>query len=232
MFKNIGKSIRVLAVVLAVLCFLGFAALGTLMLLTALDPAISNELYVAGLQAAVICYALCILTPLLNLILYGFGTLVSAAQAQARDSQKTREMLQAALSDGLLSEEIARKSAQAQTKLLEYMMTHAPAAEKAAPQKSTRAPMQRPVKEIEEVQSPAKEAPAQAPAVPEEAPAPAFIPVAAPVQERSPAPKETPVQPAPAFIPVTPVAFRAPSAAVPTETASILKPLSDQDEVF
>ena len=230
MFKNIGRSIRVLAVVLATLCFLGFAALGTLMLLYALDPAVSNELYVAGLQAAVICYALCVLTPFLNLILYGFGTLISAAQAQARDSQKTREMLQTALSDGMLSEEIARKSAQAQTKLLEYMMTHAPAAEKPAAKKSSRAPMQRPVKEIEDTQEPAKEAPVQAPTVPEEAPAPAFIPVTPAPQ--APTAKEEPLKPAPAFIPVTPAPFRAPTAAAPGETTSILTPLSNEDEIF
>ena len=232
MFKNIGRSIRVLAVVLAALSFLGFAALGTLMLLYALDPAVSNELYVAGLQAAVICYALCVLTPFLNLILYGFGTLISAAQAQARDSQKTREMLQTALSDGMLSEEIARKSAQAQTKLLEYMMTHAPAAEKPAAKKSSRAPMQRPVKEIEDTQEPAKEASVQAPAVPEEAPAPAFIPATPAPQKQAPAAKEAPLKPAPAFIPVTPAPFRAPTAAVPGETTSILTPLSNEDEIF
>ena len=230
MFKNVGKSIRVLAIVLATLSFLGFGALGTLMLLTALDPFVSEELYVAGLEGAIICYALCILTPFLNLVLYGFGKLVSAAQSQAEDSKKTREMLQNALSDGMLSEEIARKSAQAQTKLLEYMMTHAPATEAPAPKKNSRAPMQRPVKELEETPAPVQEAPAEEASV-EEAPAPAFIPVTPiPVEEQAPVVEEAP---APAFIPVAkPATFRTPTAAIPTETASLLKPLSDEEETF
>jgi hypothetical protein len=81
MFKNIGKTIRVLAIVLAALTFLGFVALGTLSLLAALQAGISEELQLAGMQAAIICYVLGILTPALTLILYGFGSLVSSAKA-------------------------------------------------------------------------------------------------------------------------------------------------------
>lgn len=210
MFKNIGKTIRVLAIVLAALSFLGFTALGTLMLLAALGTGISDELESAGMQAAVICFALGILTPFLNLILYGFGTLISTAQAQAEDSKKTREMLQTALSDGMLSEEIARKSAQMQAKLLAHVAAQAPAADKAA-KKPSRAPMQRPVKEIEE-----------APAAPQKAPAPV---------------KEESATPAPAFIPGQQSApsfapFAPPTPAAPTGGASLLQPLSGNEETF
>ena len=93
MFKNIGKTLRVLAIVLAVLCFVGFAALGTLSLLAALEKGVSAELKTAGIQAAIISYALCVLTPFLNLILYGFGTMITATQEQAQDSKKIKELL-------------------------------------------------------------------------------------------------------------------------------------------
>lgn len=227
MFKNIGKTIRVLAIVLAALSFLGFMALGTLMLLAALGTGISDELESAGMQAAVICFALGILTPFLNLILYGFGTLISTAQAQAEDSKKTREMLQTALSDGMLSEEIARKSAQMQAKLLAHVAAQAPAADKAA-KKPSRAPMQRPVKEIEEAPAAPQKAPAP---VKEEAPAPAFIPM-----KKEPA-KEESATPAPAFIPGQQSApsfapFAPPTPAAPTGGASLLQPLSGNEETF
>ncbi len=239
MFKNIGKTIRILAIVLASLFFLGFVALGTLALLAALEPGISNDLQTAGLQAAILCYALGILTPFLMLILYGFGTLISAAQTQAQNAQKTHDMLRAALSDGMLSEEIARKSAQAQAKLLAHVMSQMPAAEKPA-QKNTHAPRQRFVSEI--ATEPA-EAPAARPTEEEAAPAPAFIPAQqSPVQE-APVQKEAPVEeeaPAPAFIPVTtvksspqtPSPFQAPTPATPTANASILRPFSDDEETF
>lgn len=241
MFKNIGKTIRVLAIVLAALTFLGFVALGTLSLLAALQAGISEELQLAGMQAAIICYVLGILTPALMLVLYGFGSLISAAKVQAENAQRTQEMLRAALSDGMLSEEIARKSAQAQAKLLAHVMSQMPAAEKPV-QKNTQAPRQRFVSEI------ATE-PTEAPAavVEEAAPAPAFIPVQqVPVQE-IPVQEETAevetaeeAAPAPAFIPVTtvksslqtPAPFQAPTPATPTAGASVLKPFSGDEETF
>ena len=236
MFKNIGKTIRVLAIVLAALCFLGFAALGTMTLIAALDAAISYELYVAGLQAAIVCFALSILTPFLNLILYGFGTLISSVQAQAEDGKKTKEMLQAALSNGMLSEEIARKSAQAQAKLISHLLAHASDAEKAEPKKNSRAPVQRPVKDVEKatVQETAQYARAQEAPTQEEHTVSAYVSAPAtrePADEKENA-EESPVQPAPAFIPVVSTPFRAPTPAVPTETASILQPLSNDNEIF
>lgn len=229
MFKNIGKTIRILAIVLAALSFLGFAALGTLSLLASMEVGISDELEKAGLQAAIICYALAVITPFLNLILYGFGTLISTAQAQAEDSKKTREMLQTALADGMLSEEIARKCAQAQAKLLAQVAAQAPTAEKAA-KKPSRAPMQRPVKEISE--TPATTPPVQEEPIQEEPvqDAPAFIPTKQiPQKEKTVA--QSPIQAAPAFIPVTP-ATPAVTPAVPTETATLLQPLSADEETF
>ena len=242
MFKNIGKTIRVLAIVLAALTFLGFVALGTLSLLAALQAGISEELQLAGMQAAIICYVLGILTPALTLILYGFGSLVSAAKVQAENAQRTQEMLRAALSDGMLSEEIARKSAQAQAKLLAHVMSQMPAAEKPV-QKNTQAPRQRFVSEIA---TESTEAPAAEP-VEEAAPAPAFIPVQqVPVQEvavQEASDDEATAEeaaPAPAFIPVTtvrsslqtPAPFQAPTPATPTAGASVLKPFSGDEETF
>jgi hypothetical protein len=240
MFKNIGKTIRVLAIVLAALTFLGFVALGTLSLLAALQAGISEELQLAGMQAAIICYVLGILTPALTLILYGFGSLISAAKVQAENAQRTQEMLRAALSDGMLSEEIARKSAQAQAKLLAHVMSQMPAAEKPV-QKNTQAPRQRFVSEIatESTEAPAAE--------PVEEAAPAFIPVQqVPVQEvavQEASNDEATAEeaaPAPAFIPVTtvrsslqtPAPFQAPTPATPTAGASVLKPFSGDEETF
>ena len=144
MLQNIGKSIRILAIVLAILSCLGFAALGTFFLLAALEEGISEELKTAGIQAAVISYVLCVLTPFLDLLIYGFGALISTAQAQAEDSKKVKEILQSALSGGLLAEDIARRSAQTQAELLARMAAQAPAA---PAKKASRAPVQRPVKE-------------------------------------------------------------------------------------
>ena len=222
MFKNIGKTLRVLAIVLAALSFLGFTALGTLFLLATLETGISDELQTAGLQAAIICYALAVLTPFLDLILYGFGTMISAAQSQAEDSRKTREMLQTALSDGMLSEEIARKSGQVQAKLIAQLLAHAPS--NSAP-KNTRAPMQRPVEEA--VAAPvAPQMPVETPVA---SPAPVAAPMPAPVQEEEDTEEETPMAPAPAFIPIKPVT---PFPVTPVANATVLRPLSGEDETF
>ena len=242
MFKNIGKTLRVLAIVLAVLCFLGFAALGTLSLLAALEKGLSKELKTAGLQAAIICYALSILTPFLNLVLYGFGTLITAAQEQAQDSKRIKEMLQSALADGMLSEEIARKSAQAQTKLLAHVMAKsATSADK--PQKPVRGPVQRLVSELnngpEEKLAQAARPIAEEHPVQESSASPvASEPVAEPVQaphtdeERSTessAQEESVFAPAPAFIPVKPVTT---TPVTPIANATVLRPLSGDEETF
>ena len=208
MLKNIGKSIRILAIVLAILSFLGFAALGTFFLLAALESSVSDELRAAGIQAAVISYVLCLLTPFLNLLIYGFGVLISTAQAQAEDSKKTREILQSALSDGLLAEEIARKSGQVQATLLARMATYmsAPPAKKAS-----RAPVQRPVKEAEAPKAPVEEKTDTVQAVKAET-------------EQAPVAEEAPVKGAPAAAPFTDSSS--------LELSAFLRPLSADEETF
>ena len=138
MLKNIGRSLRVLALVLAGLSFVGFAAFGALCLISALGDGVDETLKTAGLQAAVIGFALAVLTPFLQLITYGLGVLIETAQAQAQDSKRTREILQSSLADGLLSDEIARKCGIVLTKILPQIQVQAPAA-------PTSAPVQRPV---------------------------------------------------------------------------------------
>ena len=212
MLQNIGKYIRILAIVLAILSFLGFAALGTFFLLAALDDGVSYELRTAGIQAAVIGYVLCLLTPFLNLLIYGFGVLISTVQAQAEDSKKTREILQSALSDGLLAEEIARKSGQVQAILLSRMAAHATAP---ATQKVSRAPVQRPVKEAEAPQAPAEEKPIPTQIARTEQ---------APVVEEAPATEQIPVKEAPADAPF--------ADASSLEIPAFLQPLSADEETF
>lgn len=138
MLKNIGRSLRVLALVLAGLCFAAFAAFGTLCLISALGEDVDEALKTAGLQAACISFALALLTPFLQLVTYGLGVLIETAQAQAQDSKRVREILQASLADGLLSDEIARKYGIVLTKILPQIQVQAPAA-------TTGAPVQRPV---------------------------------------------------------------------------------------
>lgn len=138
MLKNIGRSLRVLALVLAGLCFAAFAAFGTLCLICALGEGVDEALKTAGLQAACISFALALLTPFLQLVTYGLGVLIETAQAQAQDSKRVREILQASLADGLLSDEIARKYGVVFTKILPQIQMQAPTA-------TTGAPVQRPV---------------------------------------------------------------------------------------
>ena len=133
MLKHIGRSIRVLSLVLAVLCFAGFGAFGALCLFSALEDGVDETLKIAGVQAACISFALAVLTPFLQLITYGLGVLIDTVQAQAQDSKRVREILQASLADGMLSDEIARKSAMAMGKVLPKIQMQAPAAPQGAP---------------------------------------------------------------------------------------------------
>lgn len=137
MFKNIGRSVRVLSLVLAGLCFIGFAVFGTLCLFAALGDGVDDTLKTAGIQAAIICYVLAVLTPFLQLITYGLGALIDAAQESAQDNKKIKEILQSTLVDGQLSAEIARKSAMALDNSLARLQTLIP--------QNENAPVQRPV---------------------------------------------------------------------------------------
>ena len=139
MFKNIGRSVRVLALVLAGLCFVGFAVLGALCLVAALGDGVDETLKKAGLQAAIISFVLAVLTPFLQLVTYGLGVLIDSARENAQNSKRVRELLQSALADGQLSTEIARKNAITFGKLLPLLQKQAPE------QAQTNAPVQRPV---------------------------------------------------------------------------------------
>lgn len=146
MFKNIGKTLQIMAFALAGVLFVGFIALGVLCLMAAFADGVTEALQTAGIQATVICFIAALTTPFLCLVLYGFGTLIISAQKQAQDAQKTREMLQTALSDGMLSDEVARKVGQVQAKLLAHMQAQAPQSP-AAQAPAGNAPVRRPVEQ-------------------------------------------------------------------------------------
>ena len=214
MFKNIGRSIRILAIVLAALCFAAFAAFGVLCLLAALEDGVNEALKTAGLQAAIISFVLALLTPFLQLITYGLGVLIDTVRDQAQDSKRVREILQASLADGLLSDEIARKSGMVMTKLLPQIQAQATAT-------PTGAPVQRPVAQ------PTAPVAAVEPPVEEEEVAPAEDEITvekiteAPAELQSPAPK-------PAFKPA-PVT---PKPAKPLPQNGTWRTLTDDEETF
>ena len=201
MFKNIGRSIRILAIVLAALSFALFAAFGVLCLLAALADGVDEVLKTAGLQAAIISFALALLTPFLQLITYGLGTLIDTARENVQEGKRVRDLLQAALADGRLSDEIARKSAMAMTKVLPQIQIQAPAAPTGAPVQRPVAQPVSPVEDVEAAEPPVEEEPVpvedevaveRIEEVPAEAQAPAPKPVSKPV------PKPAPVKPKPA----------------------------------
>lgn len=242
MFKNIGKTIQILAFALAGLCLVGFILFGLLCLQSAFEDGVTEALQTAGIQAAITSFVLAILSPFLMLILYGFGTLILTAQKQLQEAQKTNQMLYSALSEGLLSDEIARKCGMVQAKLLSQVQTQAP--QPKANARAEHAPVQRFV----------EEAPAATPVV---APAPVCeksAPVAvenAPIQEQNtPVAEEVPVveeapvadtapivEEAPAAETVAPAAPAAPTYAKPVYARpatpiSTAKPLSNDEETF
>ena len=248
MFKNIGKKIQFVAILLAILCFVGFLAFGVLCLIPALEDGADETLKEAGIQAAIISVIAALLSPLTLLALYGFGSLVTAAEKQAEDSREIKEMLRHALSEGCLSDEIARKMGAVQLKL--QAQQQAQAAPKMMGQAyAPHAPMQRPVQEPTPAAAPAPVA--SAPVMPAPAaPAPvAFAPIepAAPAPEATqapeaaeipttpPSPVKTPTPAAP-VAPVAPVAAPAPAVrpkpAQPIAGAKPLQSLHDNDETF
>ena len=192
MFKNIGKLIHTVALALAIVFFAAFVGFGIACLLAALAEGVDETLKTAGIQGAVICFVLAIVFPLFCTLVYGFGSLVIAAEEQAKDTKEMKEQLRVALADGMLSDEIARKNGQVLSKALSQIQLQAPAAPTAAPvQRFVEEPVaaSEPVEEVEETVEPAQveqapvDAPAEAaesaPAAPVEAPA-ATRPVARP----------------------------------------------------
>ena len=238
MFKNIGKTIQILAFALAGLCLLGFILFGMLCLQAAFEDGVTGALQTAGIQAAITSFVLAILSPFLMLILYGFGTLILTAQKQLQEAQKTNQMLYSALSEGLLSDEIARKCGVVQAKLLSQMQAQAP--QQKANARAEHAPVQRYVEEAP-VAAPAPVCEKSAPVAVENAPIQAkSAPVAeeAPVVEEAPVANTAPiVEEAPVAEKVAPVAPAAPSYAKPVYARpatpiSSAKPLSNDEETF
>lgn len=213
MFKNIGKRIHTLAIILAILSLVGFLALTVVFLLSMLQ-AENQVLRTAGLQGTIICAVLAVLTPLFSWILYGFGTLVQNSEKQAENSREMKEMLRHALSEGALSEDISRKLAQAVAKIAP------PAPSNGRPPQAAR-PVARPAAPV----APAAPVP---PAAPVEPAAP-VTPIA-PVTPAAPVTPVAPITNAEDEVPVTPVAPVTP--VTPTGFPSTVRPLGKNDQTF
>lgn len=239
MFKNIGKTIQILSFVLAALCAVGFILFGVLCILAAFEEGVTEALQKAGIQAAITCFVMALISPFLFLVLYGFGTLIITTQKQAQEAQKTREMLHAALADGLLSDEIARKTGIVFSKVMAQMPAQAPQQKQSA--RKEHAPVQRPVTEAVAPVAPVAPAAPVAPVAPVAPAAPAVVeepapasaqaapvapaPVVETVKEPEPVKAEpSPVKPAPAYArPITP------RPATPIAGA---KPIDSDEETF
>lgn len=116
MFRNIGKRIRFLAILVAILTLVVFLALAVVFLVAALRAQDATT-RTAGIEGAILFAALALFLPLFSFPLYGFGDLVDAGEKQAADTREIRDMLKKALSDGALSDEIARKTGVVLSKL-------------------------------------------------------------------------------------------------------------------
>ena len=203
MYQNIGKKIHFLAIILAALCAAGFLAAAVVFLLAALRAEGGSASRTAGFEGAGVFLVLAALSPLCSWVLYGFGSLVDAAERQAEAQKDVRDIVKKALSDGALSDEVARKLGNSLSKLT---VAAAPASRSGvAP---TRPVVRGSVKQTEAAKPavPAQTAPAAeaAAAAPEKKESPAAP--AAPAAEKTPekpaiqftAPSDAPAKPAPA----------------------------------
>lgn len=203
MYQNIGKKIHLLAIILAALCAAGFLAAAVVFLLAALRAEGGSASRTAGFEGAGVFLVLAALSPLCSWVLYGFGSLVDAAERQAEAQKDVRDIVKKALSDGALSDEVARKLGNSLSKLT---VAAAPASRSGvAP---TRPVVRGSVKQTEAAKPavPAQTAPAAeaAEAAPEKKESPAAP--AAPAAEKTPekpaiqftAPSDAPAKPAPA----------------------------------
>lgn len=211
MYHNIGKKIHLLAIILAALFAVGFLAAAVVFLLAALRAEGGSASRAAGFEGAGVFLVLAALSPLCSWVLYGFGSLVDAAERQAEAQKDVRDIVKKALSDGALSDEVARKLGNSLSKLT---VAAAPAS------RSGVAPT-RPV-----VRGSAKQAEAAKPAVP----APAQTAPAAPVQKQEDAPapvaEKEPEKPAIRFTaPSDAPAKPAPAPMTEEGTVSPIKPL-------
>lgn len=203
MYQNIGKKIHLLAIILAALCAAGFLAAAVVFLLAALRAEGGSASRAAGFEGAGVFLVLAALSPLCSWVLYGFGSLVDAAERQTEAQKDVRDIVKKALSDGALSDEVARKLGNSLSKLT---VAAAPASRSGvAP---TRPVVRGSVKQTEAAKPamPAQTAPAAeaATAAPEKKESPAAP--AAPAAEKTPekpaiqftAPSDAPAKPAPA----------------------------------
>lgn len=177
MYQNIGKKIHLLAIILAALCAAGFLAAAVVFLLAALRAEGGSASRTAGFEGAGVFLVLAALSPLCSWVLYGFGSLVDAAERQAEAQKDVRDIVKKALSDGALSDEVARKLGNSLSKLT---VAAAPAS------RSGVAPT-RPV-----VRGSVKQTEAAKPAMPAQTAPAAEAATAASEKKESPAAPETP----------------------------------------
>lgn len=210
MYQNIGKKIHLLAIILAALCAAGFLAAAVVFLLAALRAEGGSASRTAGFEGAGVFLVLAVLSPLCSWVLYGFGSLVDAAERQAEAQKDVRDIVKKALSDGALSDEVARKLGNSLSRLTV-----------AAPAPRSGVAPTRPV-----VRGSVKPAEAAKPA----APAPVQTVEAAPVQKQADAPapvaEKEPEKPAIRFTaPSDAPAKPAPAPMTEEGTVSPIKPL-------
>lgn len=213
MYHNIGKKIHLLAIILAALFAVGFLAAAVVFLLAALRAEGGSASRAAGFEGAGVFLVLAALSPLCSWVLYGFGSLVDAAERQAEAQKDVRDIVKKALSDGALSDEVARKLGNSLSKLTVA----------AAPAPRSGVAPTRPV-----VRGSVKQAEAAKPAVP----APAAEAAAAPEKKETaaapaaPAAEKTPEKPAIQFTaPSDAPAKPAPAPMTEEGTVSPIKPL-------
>lgn len=211
MYHNIGKKIHLLAIILAALCAVGFLAAAVVFLLAALRAEGGSASRAAGFEGAGVFLVLAALSPLCSWVLYGFGSLVDAAERQAEAQKDVRDIVKKALSDGALSDEVARKLGNSLSRLTVA----------AAPAPRSGVAPTRPV-----VRGSVKQAEAAKPA----APAPVQTAEAAPVQKQEDAPapvaEKEPEKPAIRFTaPSDAPAKPAPAPMTEEGTVSPIKPL-------
>lgn len=217
MYQNIGKKIHLLAIILAALCAAGFLAAAVVFLLAALRAEGGSASRTAGFEGAGVFLVLAALSPLCSWVLYGFGSLVDAAERQAEAQKDVRDIVKKALSDGALSDEVARKLGNSLSKLT---VAAAPAS------RSGVAPT-RPV-----VRGSVKQTEAAKPAVPAQTAPAAETATAAPEKKETtaapeaPAAEKTPEKPAIQFTaPSDAPAKPAPAPMTEEGTVSPIKPL-------
>lgn len=221
MYKNIGKKIHLLAIILAALCAVGFLAAAVVFLLAAWKAEGGSSARAAGFEGAGVFLVLAVLSPLCSWVLYGFGSLVDAAERQAEAQKDVRDIVKKALSDGALSDEVARKLGNSLSKLT---VAAAPAP------RSGVAPTRPVVRGSVKPMEPAK------PVTPAPVQTAEAAPVVVPMAEATPTPgkEETPAAPVAEKAPERPaIHFTAPSdapakPALMTEegTVSPIKPLN------